>query len=147
MGDVTASPSSWPSKSMPTFASANSGTITKLVQGCRRYWSRSFAEIADVTPSCADLASSGVGCSRKERVSSVTRSRSVRAGGYALTASPTASPVSSGSTPDSWSATHTPTPRSAATGARQATGAYRSVSSRQKKPAATASATTSTSSV
>ena len=77
---------------MPTFASANRGTITKLVQGCRRYWSRSLAEIADVTPSWAERASSGVGCSRKERVSSVTRSRSVRAGGYALMASPTAKP-------------------------------------------------------
>ena len=31
------------------FASANSGTITKLVQGWSRYWSRSFAEIADAT--------------------------------------------------------------------------------------------------
>ena len=41
----------------------------------------SFAEIADVTPSCAERASSGVGCSRKERTSSVTRSSSGRAGG------------------------------------------------------------------
>ena len=61
---------------MPAFASANSGTITKLVQGWSRYWSRSLGEIADATPSCAERASSGVGCSRNERVSSVTRSRS-----------------------------------------------------------------------
>ncbi len=101
IGEVTASASSAPSTWMPAFASANSGTITKLVHGCRRYWSRSFAEIADATPSWADRASSGVGCSRNERVSSVTRSRSVRAGGYALVTRPTASPAMTGSIPDS----------------------------------------------
>ena len=81
IGDVAASPSSWPSMWMPAFASAKSGTMTKLVHGCRRYWSRSFAEIADATPSCAERARAGVGCSRNVRVSSVTRARSVRAGG------------------------------------------------------------------
>ena len=32
---------------MPALASANSGTITKLVHGCSRYCSRSLGEIAD----------------------------------------------------------------------------------------------------
>ena len=53
---------------MPALASANSGTITKLVHGWSRYWSRSLGEIADATLSCAERASSGVGCSRNERV-------------------------------------------------------------------------------
>ena len=113
IGEVAASSRSSPSRWMPAFASANSGTITKLVQGWSRYWSRSFAEIADATLSCAERASSGVGCSRKERRDSVTRSRSVRTGGYALVTRPTASPVMTGSMPDSKSATHIATPRSA----------------------------------
>ena len=45
------------------------------------YWSRSLAEIAEATLRWADRASSGVGCSRKERACSVTRSRSPRSGG------------------------------------------------------------------
>src|SRR5918996_538772 len=105
------------------FARANSGAITKLVQGCRRYWSRSLAEIAVVTPSCAERASSGVGCSRNERASSVARSRSLRAGGAALIARPTSRPASSGSTPDSCSAIHAPTASTAMPGARHETGA------------------------
>ena len=67
--------------SMPAFASANSGTITKLVHGWSRYWRRSFGETAEVTPIWAERASSGVGCSRNRRVSSVTRSSSERGGG------------------------------------------------------------------
>ncbi len=66
---------------MPALARANSGTIAKLVQGCSRYCNRSFGEIAELRPSWAVRASSGVGCSRNERVSSVARSRSLRAGG------------------------------------------------------------------
>ena len=66
---------------MPAFESANNGAITKLVQGCSRYWSRSFVEMAELTPSDAERASSGVGCSRKERVSSVARSSSGAPGG------------------------------------------------------------------
>ena len=81
IGEPTASASRSPSTWMPAFESANSGAITKLVQGCSRYWSRSFVEMADVTPSDAERASSGVGCSRKERVSSVARSSSERPGG------------------------------------------------------------------
>jgi hypothetical protein len=38
-----ASPSSW----IPAFASANSGTITRLVHGCNRYWSRSLGDRAE----------------------------------------------------------------------------------------------------
>ena len=34
---------------MPALASANSGTITKLVHGCRRCWRRSLGEIAEAT--------------------------------------------------------------------------------------------------
>ena len=79
-GDVTASSSSSPPTSMSALASANSGTITKLAHAWRRYYSRSLAEIAEVRPSAAARASSGVGCSRKERVSAVTRSSSVRTG-------------------------------------------------------------------
>ena len=65
---------------MSALASANSGTITKLAHAWRRYYSRSLAEIAEVRPSAAARASSGVGYSRKERVSAVTRSSSVRTG-------------------------------------------------------------------
>ena len=32
---------------MPALASANSGTITRLVHGCRRYCRRSLGEIAE----------------------------------------------------------------------------------------------------
>jgi hypothetical protein len=108
---------------MPAFASANSGTITKLVHGCRRYWRRSLAEIAEATLRWAERAICGVGCSRKERVNSVARSRSVRAGGYAPVTSPTASPAMTGSMPDSSSAAHTPRPRAAAAYPRHALGA------------------------
>ena len=45
------------------------------------YRNGSLGEIADATASCAARASSGVGCSRNERARSVTRSRSLRAGG------------------------------------------------------------------
>ena len=34
---------------MPALASANSGTITRLVHGCSRYCRRSLGEIADVS--------------------------------------------------------------------------------------------------
>ena len=34
---------------MPALASANSGTITRLVHGCRRCWRRSLGEIAEAT--------------------------------------------------------------------------------------------------
>ena len=53
-GDVTASDSRPPLMWMPALASANSGTITRLVHGCRRYWSRSFGEIADTRPARAE---------------------------------------------------------------------------------------------
>ena len=139
MGDATASPSRSASISMPAFASAKRGTITKLVQGWSRYCSRSLGETADITPSCAERASSGVGCSRNERVSSVTRSRSERAGGYALVPSPTKSPAMTGSTPDSNNATHTAVPSRTAAGTRQVTGAWRSASSPAKHAAATPS--------
>ena len=59
-----------------------------------------MAEIADCRLCCAERASSGVGCSRNDRVSAVARSRSSRAGGYALVASPIASPEMTGSMPD-----------------------------------------------
>ena len=51
MGEPTASRRRSPSMWIPMFASANSGTITKLVHGCSRYWSRSLGEIAAATPS------------------------------------------------------------------------------------------------
>ena len=132
---------------IPAFASANSGTITKLVQGWRRYWIRSFAEIAEATLSCAERASSGVGCSRNERVSSVTRSRSTRTGGYAPVTKPTASPEMTGSMPDFSSAPHTATPMITASGGRHATGTKRSAASRPKRPTAAASGTSETWSV
>src|SRR2546423_210158 len=84
IGELTARLSSPLERWMPALASANSGTITYPVQGCRPYWRRSFGEIADSTLSWAERASSGVGCSRNERASVVTRSRSSRGGGYAL---------------------------------------------------------------
>ena len=49
IGDENAPPSSWPFTWMPALASANSGTITKLVQGWSRCWRRSLGEIADAT--------------------------------------------------------------------------------------------------
>ena len=82
-----------------------------------------MAEIADATLRSAERASSGVGCSRKERVSSVTRSRSLREGGYALVTSPAARPAMIGSIPDLKSATQAATPSRAATWRRQAPGA------------------------
>jgi hypothetical protein len=85
MPSVIGEPYAWlstePFTCTPALASANSGTITKLVQGCSRYCSRSFGEIADATPRCVVRASSGVGCSRNERVSSTTRSSPSRCGG------------------------------------------------------------------
>ena len=146
-GDDIASPSSELSTWMPALASANSGTIAKLVHGCRRCWRRSLGEIADATASCAERASSGVGCSRNERVRSTTRSRSTRAGGYELVISPTASPAITGSIPDSSSATQTATPSSTAARPRHAGGANRSANNVANRAAATASATTSTCSV
>jgi hypothetical protein len=81
IGERSASESSEPSMWMPALASANSGTITRLVHGCRRCWRRSLGEIADATASWAERAIAGVGCSRNDRACSVTRSRSTRAGG------------------------------------------------------------------
>ena len=52
-----------------------------------------------------------------------------------------------GSTPDSCSATHTPTPRITAGGVRHLMGAKRSAMSAPNRPAATASGTSATSSV
>ena len=46
-GDVTAADSRSPSSWMPALASANSGTITRLVHGCSRYCRRSLGEIAE----------------------------------------------------------------------------------------------------
>ena len=104
-----------------------------------------MGEIADATASCAERASSGVGCSRKERVRSTTRSRSTRAGGYELVISPTASPAITGSIPDSSSATQTATPSTTAARPRHAGGAKRSANSVANSAAATASGTRSTS--
>ena len=47
IGEAIASPMRWPSMWIPTLASANKGTITKLVHGCSRYCSRSLGEIAE----------------------------------------------------------------------------------------------------
>ena len=65
IGEVTASREQVAVDWMPVLASANSGTITKLVHGWSRYCSRSLGEIDEATPSWAERASSGVGCSRK----------------------------------------------------------------------------------
>jgi hypothetical protein len=81
MGDETARPSTPPPRSTPAFASANSGTITKLVTGWKRFWSRSFGEIASVTPRTAERAYSGVGCSRNDRHRDDASSSSSRDGG------------------------------------------------------------------
>jgi hypothetical protein len=106
-----------------------------------------LGEIADARPRWVERAISGVGCSRNERASSVTRSRSERAGGYAVVTRPTARPAMIGSTPDSWSATQRAAPTTAAAGPRALAGAYRSAISTTKKPAARASGTSSTLSV
>src|SRR3954447_24476186 len=76
--ECSASESRPPSTLMPALASANSGTITRLVHGCSRYCSRSFGEIAPVSDWMAEYASSGVGCSRNDGVSSVERCSSAR---------------------------------------------------------------------
>ena len=66
---------------MPAFASANSGTITKLVHGCSSSCRRSLGETADSRPSRVARASSGVGCSRNERGAAVApRGRRAPAG-------------------------------------------------------------------
>src|SRR3954447_8498842 len=143
-GELTASLSSRLSMWIPALARANSGTITKLVHGWRRYWICSLAEIDDTTPSCAERASWGVGCSRNERRSSVTRSRSVLAGEYALVTRPTARPVMTGSMPDLYTATQIATPTGTAASRRQPTGAKRSANSTPKRPTATNSGTVDT---
>ena len=98
-----------------------------------------MGEIAERRLSCAERASSGVGCSRNERVSAVARSRSSRAGGYAAVASPTASPAITGSMPDLNSATHSATPSTIETSRLQA-GAKRRASSATASPTAAVSA-------
>ena len=106
-----------------------------------------MGEIAEATASCAERASSGVGCSRNERVRSTTRSRSTRAGGYELVISPTASPAITGSIPDFSSATQTATPSTTAMRPRHIGGTNRSANSAANSAAATISGTSSTSSV
>ena len=82
IGDVTASSSRsavdarCPRSRARTAARSRSSSRDAAGTGAARS-SRSPSE----TPSCAERASAGVGCSRKERVSSVARSRSLRAGG------------------------------------------------------------------
>ena len=63
-----------------------------------------------------------MGCSRNERKVSLARSRSPRAGGYALVTSPMASPAIVGWMPDLNIATQSAVPTTAAAGPR-ATGA------------------------
>jgi hypothetical protein len=48
-GEVTARESRSPSIVIPALASANSGTITRLVHGCSRYCRRSLGEIAETS--------------------------------------------------------------------------------------------------
>ena len=61
----------------------------------------------------AERASSGVGCSRNSLKRSVARSRSTRAAGDAKVSNPTASPITTGSTPDLKSANHSAAPSTA----------------------------------
>jgi len=53
-GEVMASRSRPTSRWIPVLASANMGTITKLVHGCKRYCSRSLGEIAEARPRRAE---------------------------------------------------------------------------------------------
>ena len=67
--EVHASRRAPPSISTPAFASAKSGTTTKLVQGCRSSCSRSLGDTARSTLSLAERASAGTGDWRKAFVS------------------------------------------------------------------------------
>ena len=58
IGELTALDSRSALSGMPAFASAKSGTITKLVHGCSASCTRSFGETADQTLSRALRASS-----------------------------------------------------------------------------------------
>src|SRR3977135_4403596 len=64
-----------------------------------RCCSRSLGEIAYSSPTWAERASSGVGCSRNRRNKSVARSRSTRPAGYADVSKPITSPPTPGTTP------------------------------------------------
>ena len=83
IGAVNAARRNDPRSSMPAFASANSGTITKLVSGCNTACIRSFNDRLEVIPALAVRASCGVGCSRNRRTCSVAFSSWPRAGVYA----------------------------------------------------------------
>ena len=63
-------------------------------------------------PAATDRSSSGVGCSRKSRNRPLARSSAARLAGYAKVSSPMARPITTGSTPDSSSATQTAPARS-----------------------------------
>jgi len=65
-------------------------------------------EIAEATPTRADRASSGVGCSRNSRNRSLARSRSLRSG-VGVGEQPMTMPTATGSTPDSKNATQAAT--------------------------------------
>jgi hypothetical protein len=86
---------------IPALASANSGTTAKLVHGWSRCWRRSLSEIADATPRWVERASSGVGRSRNDLVSSTARASLPLRGKCALVRRPTASPHTTGSSRDS----------------------------------------------
>ena len=142
IGDVTAFARTSSLTCTPAFASAKSGTMTKLVHGWSRYCKRSLAGTADSRPRRALRASSGVGCSRNSRASVVTRSRSRRGGGYAVVMRPTINPLTTGSIPDLSTATQMAIPSTTAAPPRHSSGAKRSATSTAKSPTATTSGTT-----
>ena len=110
IGEVAASRSPSPLISTPAFASANSGTTTKLVQGWKRCCSRSFGDTVSATVRLAVRASAGEGCSRNSRHVLPAWERSSRVGGYAVAIRPMATPAIVACTPDARVANQTPKP-------------------------------------
>ena len=108
--EVHASRRAPPSISTPAFASAKSGTTTKLVQGCRSSCSRSLGDTARSTLSLAERASAGTGDWRKAFVSAAACSTSSRRGGYTAMATAIRTPAMAGWTPDSSIAAHSTAP-------------------------------------
>jgi hypothetical protein len=110
-------------------------------------WSRSLGEIAVLRLSRATRWRCGVGCSRNWRNRLPASSRSGRAAGVAHANSPSASPTTSGSTPDSSRATQIAVPITKDSGPRRTLNPTSSSTTTANRPKAQISAATSISSL
>src|SRR3954454_2885332 len=129
---------------MPAFATANSGTITYLVQGRYICCSRSLADSDAARLDPAERASSGVGCSRNSRNRSSASSSASPGGLYAYVSMPMMSPMTIGSIPEESSASQMATPATKYAGPDR-TRKRRSVSGTRKSASATSSGPSCTS--